>query len=129
MTAAAAAALLAGAAAQAQDGPDVSGKWASTTFGELELKVTDRKNAEGVVVGKDVSGTYPGKGRVTGDLQGSTLTGYWHQPHSSVACKTKREGTAYWGKLEFTFVSGDEYKGVWGYCEEVPERGWSGRRG
>jgi hypothetical protein len=131
-TAAIAAALFActAAVAQEQKGPDISGKWATTTFGELTLKVTDRKDDKGVVVGKDVTGPYTSSnGKIAGDLQGATLTGHWMQPSSSVACKTKRGGTAYWGQLKFDFnEAGTEYKGVWGYCDEAPERGWSGQR-
>ena len=129
VSAAIAAALFAGAAVQAQDGPDISGKWTETSWGVVDLKVTDRKDAQGVVVGKDVAGTYTSsKGKVSGDLQGSELTGYWMQPQSSVACKTKQGGTAYWGRLRLTF-QGDKFTGHWGYCEEVPDhRGVSGSR-
>jgi hypothetical protein len=45
-------------------------------------------------------------------------------------CATKRGGTWYWGRVEFAFNPGvDAYDGKWGYCDEAPERGWSGTRG
>ena len=126
---AAAAALLVSTIAVAQDEPDISGKWKDTSWGEVDLKVTDRKDDKGVVVGKDANGTYTSsKGKISGDLQGSTLDGYWMQAHSSVECKTKRGGTAYWGRILLTF-EGDKFKGHWGYCDEVPDhRGVSGGR-
>ncbi|HEX8570777.1 MAG TPA: hypothetical protein VF699_12775 [Caulobacteraceae bacterium] len=129
VTSAAAVALLVCSSVQAQEGPDVSGKWANTSWGVVDLKVTDRKDEKGVVVGKDAAGTYTSSnGKVSGELQGSTLEGYWMQPHSSVACKTKQGGTAYWGRLRLTF-DGDKFTGHWGYCDEVPDhRGVSGQR-
>jgi hypothetical protein len=126
---AAAAALLVSSAAVAQSWPDVAGSW-DTTQGVLILSVTDVKDAAGTVIGKAVKGPYRSEaGNVAGELQGNTLVGYWHEPHSSVKCPTKRGGTFYWGKISFAFdAAAKEYSGTWGYCDEVPERGWSGRR-
>ena len=123
-----AAVSVAAAPAVAQSWPDIAGNW-ETTYGSLNFTVTDIKDDKGEVIGKAASAPYKSEGgTVSGELKGATLVGYWHEPHSSLACKTKRAGTLYWGKVEFTFT-GSDYEGVWGYCDEKPERGWSGKRG
>ena len=116
-------------ASLAENWPDISGKW-ETTFGPLEFKVTDIKDPAGNVIGKAASAPYKSEGgTVSGELKGSKLIGHWHEPHSSVECPTVRAGTRYWGRVEFVFNSAaNEYAGTWGYCNEVPERGWSGRK-
>ena len=39
----------------------------------------------------------------------------------------KREGTAYWGTVEYTVNSGETaFTGVWGYCAVSPTHKWSG---
>jgi hypothetical protein len=118
------------AVAIAQESPDITGVW-DTTYGPLDFKVTDIKDAAGAVIGKAASAPYKSEGgTVSGELKGSTLVGYWHEPYSSVKCSTVRAGTSYWGRVEFVFNPAvDAYKGTWGYCDEVPERGWSGTRG
>jgi len=83
------------------------------------------------VIGKSASAPYKSEGgTVSGELKGSTLVGHWHEPHSSVECPTARAGTRYWGRVEFECNSAAaEYAGKWGYCNEVTERGWSGKKG
>ena len=126
--AAAAFAIAAAAPALAQNRPDIAGPW-ETTYGTLDFKVTDIKDDSGTVIGKAASAPYKSEGgTVSGELKDATLVGYWHEPYSSLACKTKRAGTLYWGRVEFAF-NGDSYEGKWGYCDEQPERGWSGKRG
>ena len=115
-------------AALADSSPNIAGVW-QTTYGPLEFTVTDIKDANGAVIGKAASAPYKSEGgTVSGELKGATLVGHWHEPHSSQACATKRGGTLYWGRIEFTF-NGDSYDGRWGYCDEKPERGWTGSRG
>ena len=128
---AAGAALLAiSAAALAESWPDIAGRW-DTTYGVLDFKVTDIKDASGAVIGKSASAPYKSEGgTVSGELKGSTLVGHWHEPESSKQCASKKAGTLYWGRVEFDFNPAvDKYEGRWGYCDEVPERGWSGTRG
>ena len=118
------------AIAIAQDAPDIAGAW-DTTFGPLNFTLTDIKDDAGAVTGKSATAPYKDEGgTVTGELKGSTLVGFWHEPYSSVKCSTKRANTFYWGRVEFVFNPAvDAYQGTWGYCDEAPERGWSGRRG
>ena len=116
--------------ALADSSPDISGRW-ETTFGPLVFTVTDIRDAQGAVIGKAAEAPYREEGgTVAGELNGSTLVGYWHEPESSLRCATQRRGTWYWGRIAFTFNPAvDAYEGVWGYCDATPERGWSGRRG
>jgi hypothetical protein len=123
--------LAAGSAAAqpAVASPDITGLWGST-MGQLEFNVTERRDAQGLLH-NDVSAPYSRQpnAKVKGELRGAVLTGHWHEPSSSVQCATAREGTRYWGRIQFTFnPSADTFSGKWGYCEEVPERGWSGQR-
>ena len=122
--------LVSPAASFAETSPDIAGHW-ETTFGPLDFVVTDIKDASGAVVGKAATAPYKSEGgTVSGELKGSTLVGYWHEPESSLKCGAQRGGTWYWGRVEFVFNSAvNEYQGTWGYCDETPERGWSGRRG
>ena len=117
------------AAALAQGSPDISGRW-ETTYGPLVFTVTDVRDAQGNVTGKAAEAPYRSEGgTVAGELSGSALEGYWHEPESSQRCATQRRGTFYWGRIRFTFnAAADAYEGVWGYCDETPERGWSGTR-
>ena len=126
---AAVAALLMPASASAQNWPDIAGHW-ETTFGPLDFTVTDLKDDKGAVIGKTAKAPYKEEGgTVSGELRGSTLVGYWHEPESSKKCATQRAGTWYWGRIEFVFdADAKTYAGTWGYCDEAPERGWSGRR-
>ena len=116
--------------AAAPAAPDISGSW-DTTYGPLVFSVTDIRDAQGNVTGKAAEAPYRSEGgTVSGELRGSILDGYWHEPHSSNRCSTQRRGTYYWGRIRFTFNPGaDAYDGVWGYCDEAPERGWTGTRG
>ena len=127
--AAAAVMIVAPAFALAGGSPDISGRW-ETTFGPLVFTVTDIRDAQGAVIGKAAEAPYREEGgTVAGALNGSTLVGYWHEPESSLRCATQRRGTWYWGRIEFVFnPEVNAYQGVWGYCDAVPERGWSGTR-
>lgn len=60
------------------------------------------------------------------DFRTRKLVGHWIEPSSARNCGALRNGTAYWGRLEFTFSEdGTSYSGVWGYCDEKPTRGWT----
>jgi surface antigen len=118
------------AAAQPGGAPSVAGVW-TTTYGEATLSVSDRRDAQGRIISREVSGPYKGEGgRLKGELQGSTLTGYWFEPNASIQCNTAREGTRYWGRIIFVFnPAADRFDGKWGYCEAAPASSdWSGQR-
>jgi hypothetical protein len=96
---------------------DVSGKW-STTFGETQLRQTDRK----------VTGDYSySQGRIEGTLHGNVLDGHWAQKSSGKRCDTARMGSYYWGRLRFVFRE-KRFDGKWGYCEEPVTGIWNGTK-
>ncbi len=69
-------------------------------------------------------------GRIIGSLNGTTFTGVWVERHSSRKCSTEKDGSFYWGRLQFNF-SDDFYtfSGKWGYCDTPPTAGgWAGTR-
>jgi surface antigen len=117
------------AAAQTPAGPDIAGAW-STTFGDTYFNVTERRNAQGRVIARDVVAPYKGEsGTLKGELKGAVLTGYWTEPGSSVRCQTARDGGNHWGRFSFTFnPESNLFDGKWGYCDDAPARGWSGHR-
>ena len=57
----------------------------------------------------------------------ASLTGFWFQPISDKKCNFKKNGTYYWGRMTFMF-KGNSFKGVWGYCGDVPDYSWNGKR-
>ena len=60
------------------------------------------------------------------DYRTRTLVGHWIEPSAAQKCSVQQGGTFYWGQLRFTFsADGTTYKGVWGYCDEKPTRGWT----
>ena len=93
----------------------------STTWGVLTVHSVD---------GIHYTGTYGKKGgKIYGNYQANTrtFTGIWHKPKSKKKCTSKREGTPYWGTVEYTVNSGETaFTGVWGYCAESPTHKWSG---
>lgn len=96
----------------------IAGTW-STRYGEMHLKQS----------GAAVAGTYEGGSSfVAGALVKRLLEGVWYKPRSARACATEREGTRFWGRIRFTFVSDTRFEGVWGYCEEEPTQSWTGTR-
>ena len=57
----------------------------------------------------------------------ASLTGFWFQPVSDKKCNFEKNGTYYWGRMSFVF-KGNSFKGVWGYCGDVPNYPWNGKR-
>lgn len=98
---------------------DVSGAW-STDYGTMVLDVA----------GADVTGPYGPSGTIEGVLDGNTLTGFWYDSTASQSCEVERNGTVYWGPVEFEFDPiGFSFEGHWGYCDGPPsETGWDGNR-
>ena len=93
----------------------------STTWGVLTVHSDD---------GIHYTGTYGKKGgKIYGNYQADTrtFTGIWHKPKSKKKCTSKREGTPYWGTVEYTVnLSETAFTGVWGYCAVSPTHKWSG---
>ena len=75
--------------------------------------------------GSDVAGLYEGgQSRMSGEMNGTTLIGTWHEPNAAVKCS---DGN-YWGRLVLEFT-GDfsSFSGTWGYCNNEPTRPFSGK--
>ena len=124
VSAAALAALLATAAVAAEPA-DPSGTWKST-MGELKLTAKERKDDKGVVIARDVSGTYyDGKATLKGEIKGDVLTGYWVEPDGGHQCGKPRDGSDAWGRVVFTF-KGDHFEGRWQNCDVAPDQAWNG---
>ena len=73
-----------------------------------------------------VTGEYPKQdghidGRVSPD---GTASGIWTQPRSDHPCLRPRYGTYAWGRFVIRDIDGPGMSGEWGYCDEVPNRGW-----
>ncbi len=69
-------------------------------------------------------------GRILATLKGNHLTGTWIQNHSDKKCHGVRDGSNYWGWMEFEFdKSFSSFKGKWGYCEGAAQaKGWNGKK-
>ena len=97
-------------------------RW-STNWGNMTVSTKDN------VVFK---GRYDGapNGRVWGKYNESTrkFKGLWYQSKSDKRCGSPREGTWYWGTLEYK-LNADEtsFTGAWGYCLVNPSESWTGR--
>ncbi len=72
---------------------------------------------------------HQGGGKLVGSFDGLVFTGMWVESHSRRKCGSQKNGSAYWGKVRFTFTKNfDAFKGVWGYCDDVPTKKWDGHR-
>lgn len=67
------------------------------------------------------------RGRMTGQANGSTTSGYWYQDSSPVECSRAREGSKFYGRFSFRFSADrNSFTGRWSYCDEAPNRDWNG---
>lgn len=55
--------------------------------------------------------------------------GYWVESSSPQRCDTKKEGSHYWGKVQFQFGEKyNEFEGFWDNCGEGEKWEWTGER-
>jgi hypothetical protein len=59
---------------------------------------------------------------------GGILGGYWLQTDGDHPCSYLREGTNAWGHFTIGNAWGANPNGVWGYCDETPNRSWDLQR-
>lgn len=75
-------------------------------------------------------GVYGGShdGVIVYTLNGRTMNGTWIQPSSAQRCGSTREGSEYWGWIEFEFEEDfGAWTGTWGYCDDDEVQGaWTG---
>lgn len=90
-----------------------------TDFNDMTVTRWDRDGFEAVY-------EYAG-GRLVGRINGSTVTGYWYQETSPVACDRRREGSSHYGRFSFRFSADRSgFTGQWSHCEDAPDRDWNG---
>ena len=69
------------------------------------------------------------RGRLDGAVSaGGILGGYWLQPDSAHPCSYPRERTNAWGHFTIRDAWSAKPYGVWGYCDEIPNRSWDLQR-
>ena len=95
------------------------GRW-TTSEGEVDL----------VQSGSSVSGTYSqDNGRLSGEVVGGRLAGYWAEDGSSARCATERMGSFYWGRIDWALSGdGNGFEGGWSYCDQPVSGSWRGTR-
>lgn len=104
----------------------VAGRW-SSDFGTLKIWSNHQANElTGVYINTK---TDQMDGLINGTLDGDLLSGYWIQQKSQRRCAEQKFETFFWGRLEFSFDSGDAFSGRWGYCDDMVQRQWNGRKG
>jgi len=77
----------------------------------------------------------PHPGRLDGAVSaGGILGGYWLQPDGDHPCSHPRQGIKAWGHFTILNAWGTNPNaapaplGVWGYCDETPNRSWDLQR-
>jgi hypothetical protein len=79
--------------------------------------------------GDHVTGPYDFRdGRADGTVKGSTFEGVWAQSGSSQECGSSKLGSTFWGRLELHRESDGAFSGVWGYCDDEPNKPFTGKR-
>ena len=107
------------------DRGNVAGRW-SSDFGTLKSWSNHQAN--------ELTGVYINTktdqldGLINGTLDGDLLSGYWIQQTSQRRCTEQTFETLFWGRLELSFDSDDAFSGRWGYCDDMVQRQWNGRK-
>ena len=113
--------------------PEMIGRIYDTDFGQVVLERFDREGAAGRYSGtasdRSDAGTFDGAVQPADDQATGhdRVEGYWHAQTSSQRCGSQRNGTYYWGRIQFNFLrENDDYIGFYGHCEGTALDGWSG---
>ena len=92
-----------------------------SSFGELVTVLGD----DVVVTGTFDNG---GKLKVKGNMDNPNYVGFWTADTAPTECDTERDGTSYWGKVEFAMSdAGRTYTGKWGYCAAAPDHAFTAK--
>lgn len=69
-------------------------------------------------------------GYINGRYDGHRMTGIWTHTWSEQSCRIKKDGSDYWGNVEFVFADdGKSFTGKWSYCDEPVGYGtWNGTK-
>lgn len=110
--------------------PEVIGNVYDSDFGAMTLERWDFAGAAGRYAG---DGSPPGRFdgvRAAGNTSEhgvDTIRGYWYQETAAQRCPTARNGTNYWGQIQFNFDRGrNTYLGFWSHCDGTPLDRWNG---
>lgn len=88
----------------------VESRW-SSDYGPLTLTVAEDGS---------VTGLYPEfDGRIVATFHPDLrlIAGYWQQARSDAPCRTDRDGTDAWGRVEFHLEGDARMLGAWAYCD------------
>lgn len=107
-------------------GAAFAGQW-STSYGTMNFPDTPQDTALRIAYPDD-------GGRVIGQMStggsGATFSGVWVEGNSARECSSKKDGSAYWGNVTFSFNAGyDAFTGRWDYCGEGGGSSWNGQLG
>lgn len=88
--------------------------------------------------GKTLVGTYNNEkedakiinGAITHNLDKHTMivNAFWVENKSNKECATLKDGSKYWGQLRLEFTSASAFVGRWGYCDDAPDRSFTGAK-
>ncbi len=69
------------------------------------------------------------QGVLNGEFDGRSFRGHWREEVSDQPCPLARDGSRYWGKVDFHFDPElASFQGQWGYCDEEMTGVWNGTR-
>lgn len=113
--------------------PEMIGRVYDTDFGQM---VIDRFDSEGV------AGRYAGRptdGAAAENFEGEVqpaddpvagydrLEGFWYAETGAEPCDEARNGTLFWGRIQFNFArDNNDFIGFYGHCEGTPLDRWNG---
>ncbi len=89
---------------------DAESRW-SSDYGPLTLTVAEDGS---------VTGLYPEfDGRIVATFHTDLrlIAGYWQQARSDAPCRSDRDGTDAWGRVEFHLEGDARMLGAWAYCD------------
>lgn len=113
--------------------PEMIGRVYDTDFGLLVLDRFDREGAGGRFAGREPDGadggTFEGELEPTEDVVTGTdrIEGHWFARSGGQPCDEERNGTRYWGRIQFNFPrDSQDFIGFWGHCDGTTLDRWNG---
>lgn len=113
--------------------PEMIGRVYDTDFGLMILDRFDRDGAGGRYAGRAPdgtdAGTFEGQLQPTEDVVSGTdrIEGHWYARSGSQPCDEERNGTRYWGRIQFNFPrDSQDFIGFWGHCDGTTLDRWNG---